>query len=429
MQEFKDYIGEHHNTLYPGGIFMSDIPTLTYAVSYGSYGGIFLQNMLNIISTGYPISTGYTGFQQIQMPDIFNFQSLEFIIYFGLIFCAYPAFFALYPTTERFRLVRSMQYSNGVRPLPLWFSHLAFDTCFIIIISAVSTGLLSMATPIWFSIGCVFVVLLLYGITSTLLSYVISMIAPSAVAAWFLAVIGQLIFYFAYFGGIIGLESTDLYVNLMSDIDKLHWSLALFSPSINLLHALCIGLAQFALLCRGEGTSNPAAITLYGGPILYLVLQAMFLFLLLLWWDSGFALHSPFARTPRQIKDPEASTIMRTSDENAIELHQAHSPLNADLRVENLTKRFGKNLAVDDVSFAVHTSSIYALLGPNGAGSKPIPALKIIQVSCLFVTVTDKIHRKYSHLPHPRRYLAFVFKPPSEHPCRQHSRTPPHCRG
>jgi ABC-type multidrug transport system ATPase subunit len=43
-----------------------------------------------------------------------------------------------------------------------------------------------------------------------------------------------------------------------------------------------------------------------------------------------------------------------------------------DLRVEKVTKVFGKNLAVDNVSFGVRTSEIFALLGPNGAAKSTI---------------------------------------------------------
>jgi len=38
------------------------------------------------------------------------------------------------------------------------------------------------------------------------------------------------------------------------------------------------------------------------------------------------------------------------------------------LRVLNLSKRFGKNLAVNNVTFGVPRSEVFALLGPNGAG-------------------------------------------------------------
>lgn len=38
------------------------------------------------------------------------------------------------------------------------------------------------------------------------------------------------------------------------------------------------------------------------------------------------------------------------------------------IEVKNLTKRYGKHLAVDDLSFTVEKGQVYGFLGPNGAG-------------------------------------------------------------
>jgi ABC-2 type transport system ATP-binding protein len=38
------------------------------------------------------------------------------------------------------------------------------------------------------------------------------------------------------------------------------------------------------------------------------------------------------------------------------------------IRVENLVKKFGKLVAVDDISFNVTPGEIFGFLGPNGAG-------------------------------------------------------------
>jgi ABC-2 type transport system ATP-binding protein len=40
----------------------------------------------------------------------------------------------------------------------------------------------------------------------------------------------------------------------------------------------------------------------------------------------------------------------------------------AELEVRNLTKRYGKTVAVDDLSFAVEAGRVTGFLGPNGAG-------------------------------------------------------------
>ncbi len=39
-----------------------------------------------------------------------------------------------------------------------------------------------------------------------------------------------------------------------------------------------------------------------------------------------------------------------------------------DIRIENLSKRYGPQKAVDQVSFEVKTGEILGFLGPNGAG-------------------------------------------------------------
>ena len=38
------------------------------------------------------------------------------------------------------------------------------------------------------------------------------------------------------------------------------------------------------------------------------------------------------------------------------------------IEVKNLTKRYGKHLAVDNLSFTVEKGQVYGFLGPNGAG-------------------------------------------------------------
>ena len=42
--------------------------------------------------------------------------------------------------------------------------------------------------------------------------------------------------------------------------------------------------------------------------------------------------------------------------------------MSAFLRFENITKRFGSLVAVDDVSLSVEQGEIFSLLGPSGCG-------------------------------------------------------------
>jgi ATP-binding cassette subfamily A (ABC1) protein 3 len=176
--------------------------------------------------------------------------------------------------------------------------------------------------------------------------------------------LGQVIFYFAYFGGLIGVQSSYPYLKMEPVFNSLFFGLGIISPAVCLERALLIGLTQFAALCNGHSAGS---IYLFGGPILYLILQGVILFAILLWWDSSFKL--PSLRRRGVTHDPEA-TEMYSKD-----LMNERKRLNSDscdLRVTSVSKTFGKNNAVDNVTFGVQSSEIFALLGPNGAGKSTI---------------------------------------------------------
>jgi ABC-2 type transport system ATP-binding protein len=66
-----------------------------------------------------------------------------------------------------------------------------------------------------------------------------------------------------------------------------------------------------------------------------------------------------------------------TSVANAVRMTTTHvSPVAAPIVVENLTKRYGTVVAVNDLSFAVRAGGVTGFLGPNGAGKTT--ALKVI---------------------------------------------------
>lgn len=71
-----------------------------------------------------------------------------------------------------------------------------------------------------------------------------------------------------------------------------------------------------------------------------------------------------------------------------------------DLRVMHVTKAFGSNVAVEDVSFGVPKGEVFALLGPNGAGKVSILKLSLSRTKILRrVLVND-------HRPDKRRFQA-----------------------
>ncbi|KAF2660232.1 P-loop containing nucleoside triphosphate hydrolase protein [Lophiostoma macrostomum CBS 122681] len=345
-----------------GGIWLGDTPTVLYHVESPWYG-LYMQNILNVALSNVPIAAEYSTFPSTSMPRVYDLKVLMFMIYFGLIMAAYPAFFALYPTNERISNVRSMQYSNGIRPIPLWLSHLAFDSIAVVLISVVGAALLSLSTPVWYGMAYVFIILVLYGSASALVSYMMSMVAKSAVAAWFYVALFNVIMYFAYFGALVGTQSSTGYEQLEHVNNAVYFGVAMISPIVSLEKALAVGLRQFAFTCNGH---SPGSIYLFGGPILYLILQNMVLFAILLWWDGAFRFP---LRTKSAIGDPEGTEMQ--SNDVMEELRRLHSGT-TDLRVESVSKSFGKNLAVDNVTFGVKLSEIFALLGPNGAGKSTL---------------------------------------------------------
>lgn len=104
-------------------------------------------------------------------------------------------------------------------------------------------------------------------------------------------------------------------------------------------------------------------ITRFGGPIFYLIVYGFVLLGVLVSADSG----SIFSKRGRRVHSPVAPE----SDPTKLDVaREAHAALNSQdiLRVQHMSKSFGSNKVVDDVSFGVSQDVIFALLGPNGAG-------------------------------------------------------------
>lgn len=153
-------------------------------------------------------------------------------------------------------------------------------------------------------------------------------------------------------------DKIDSYSNIV------HFVVSAISPIGSLTRGLFVALNLFYINCRDKRLiSYPGEITLYGGPILYLTLQSLLLFGVLLWWESGPKAN--LFRKNYRSKDVEEkeSQELEVTDE----LQRVNSASNG-LRALHVTKAFGSTVAVEDVTFGVGRGEVFALLGPNGAG-------------------------------------------------------------
>lgn len=285
------------------------------------------------------------------------------------ILIAYPGFFVLYPTIERLRKVRGLHYSNGISAAPLWLAYLCFDFLFVLLISVLCIAIWVGVSSIWYYPGYVFVVFFLYGITATLFSYIVSLFVGSSLAAFAWAVGLQAALFLASLIAYLSILTYSPAYNIDHDLRLAHFTIAIISPSANLCRALLLTLNEFSILCAGDATaSNPAGIIYFGGPILYLIVQALVLFGALVWWDSGYkpAILQRFSR--KKTSDPSEERITSAQDADVTAEIERIDSVPAGLRVEHLYKSYGGVQVVENVTFNIPSSTVFALLGPNGAG-------------------------------------------------------------
>jgi ABC-2 type transport system ATP-binding protein len=87
------------------------------------------------------------------------------------------------------------------------------------------------------------------------------------------------------------------------------------------------------------------------------------------------------------------------------------------IEVENLSKRFGATLAVDDLSFSVSPGNVTGFLGPNGAG-KSTTLRAILGLVVPDAGSTRILGRPYVQLAHPFQQVGAVLETAEAHPGR-----------
>ena len=366
--QFNNYINQNFANVTPAGFFLGDgtsQPILAYKGNGDIYNGVFGQNIMDVMLTNISIATQFQPFDIPWAPGAGK--SLQLVVYFGLAMAAYPGFFALYPTVERTRNIRGLQYSNGVRSLPLWLAYMTFDFMIVLVSSALSVVIFAAASSVFYNIGYLFVIFALFGLASILLSYVVSLFAGTQLSAYAFAAAGQAVLFLVY---LIGYLCTLTYapVNKIDDyLIIVHFTISLIMPMGSLIRALFVALNIFSTTCSGKQLAPyPAGILQYGGPILYLIVQVFVLFGILLWYDSG-SITAWYRRVRRHPSTATEHDLPAAENDLGEELARVRSS-NDGLRVLNLTKSFGRVTAVENLTFGITRGEVFALLGPNGAG-------------------------------------------------------------
>ncbi|RSM18497.1 hypothetical protein CDV31_002633 [Fusarium ambrosium] len=362
LEQFHQEVQKQYANLTPGGFFLGDEPTFAWRADGPLIFGHTIQNLIDIellnvsISSNYKVlAVPYSG----SIGDLFIFSTI-----FALAMAVYPAFLGLYPTFERLRGIRAMHYNNGVHAMSLWLAYLAFDFLVTLLVSTVATIIFAAMSRVWYHLEYLFTVLLLYGITSTLFSYVLSLRAKSQLAVFAISAGVQVLLYLIFF---IANTTTFTFqdpADQSSILNIIFYVMGIVSPVASLGRSIYLSINLWGISCQGRDfASYPGAIDVYGGPILYLVIQSLLLLVILLWNDLGFSF---------RLRRPQPKPSNGDGDPIELELgsrRNGTSTIKGNcLEVMGLQKKFKREFAVQDVSFGVPKGECFALLGPNGAG-------------------------------------------------------------
>lgn len=397
FEDFQNTIRESRKNITPGGLWLGDDaspPTLAWKASDGMFLPGYAQNILDMLLTNTTIVSAISIFDVPINSDIGD--SLQLLTYFGLALAAFPGFFALYPNVERRRNVRGLQYSNGVRSFPLWLAYTIFDFSIILVSMVIVIIIWAFMSDVWYNIAYLFPVLMLYGLASILLSYVISIFSSSQLSSYAFTSAGQAIIFLVYLATYLFVLTFSPVNRIDSDLEISNWVISIVAPIGPAVRALFVALNIFSEACDGEQLNpNPGSMLAYGGPILYLVLQSVAYISFLIMYDSGAV--ATLIKRLRSSKTPAANDghpyasdeevaaelVRVTSSHSRAATRQADGHLSMPgttdgddpatqsgdgLRVVHLTKKFGKTTAVDNVTFGIQRGEVFALLGPNGAG-------------------------------------------------------------
>lgn len=379
---FTQTLDDNIHSLTFGGVALAPLPGADSIVAYeGDPDDHILQvkglSALNLYSNAVyqqlqPSDTQFriqVSYEVLPFPDFApTGKVLLWITFFGMVMAIWPAFAAIYPSTEKRSGVRINQYSNGARPAALWAGHLLFELPWIVLVSTIVV-IACAAVNQFTGLGQLWVCLILYGISATCYAYLISLFLKTSFGAW--AAVASIngvifLFYVVVYSVIQTVDKTDAADEHMTIA---HLAFAVLHPVVSLVRAAFVAVNLFNLLCDGRGgrtTKDLSDMTLFGAPVTYMIVQGLLAFALLVWVDSG----RPLPHWLRRSGKVQGADPVRGDDVNAEKARVEGSGCADALVVRRLTKQFPKTTkpSVDDVSFGVAQGDTFALIGPNGAG-------------------------------------------------------------
>ena len=93
------------------------------------------------------------------------------------------------------------------------------------------------------------------------------------------------------------------------------------------LRASFVSVNLFSLLCDAStdlSTASMGAITKYGGPIVYLIVYSIILFIILVWFDSGSKMPRRLSLLSRKLAGKGATSTQASAKADVAEIGRAH---------------------------------------------------------------------------------------------------------